>query len=98
MVLDTFPSPERWGRGERKRETLMGLFSKSKKEEQTPPPVYEQPIVSREKPTYDHQAKPNAKQESMMLDFALGHGRESDIEKLAEQGWLYGRNGWVKRK
>ncbi len=74
----------------------MGWFSGKK--EETPPPVYEQPIVTREKPTYDHQAKPTPQQESMMLDFALGHDKQGMVEELAEQGWLYGRNGWVKRK
>ena len=78
----------------RKGETLMGWFTKK---EETPP-VYEQPIVHRELPTYDHQARPNAKQESMMLDFALGHDKAGMVEELAEQGWLFGRKGWVKRK
>jgi hypothetical protein len=82
----------------------MGLFSSIAKalsgdtsEEETHHPVYEQPIVHRDPPVYDHNAKPTAAQESVMLDFALGHDRDGAVDALADEGWLYGRNGWVKR-
>ena len=75
----------------------MGWFSKKQEEETPLPPVYEQPIVHHEKPTYDDQAKPTPEQEDIMLDFALGHSYEGMVEELAEQGWVYGRQGWRKR-
>ncbi len=83
----------------------MGLFSSiakalsgdnSEEEETTHHQVYEQPIVHREPPTYDRQAVPNTEQEQMMLDYALGRNHEAIEIELSNQGWLNGRNGWVK--
>jgi hypothetical protein len=75
---------------------LSKLFSSSNDEQETHHPVYEQPIVVREKPTYDITAKPTEDQESMMLDYALGHNHEAIEIELSNQGWVSGRNGWVK--
>ncbi len=76
----------------------MGLFNWGKKDEveETHHPVYEQPIVHREPQQYDHQAVPNAEQEALMLSYALGQSHEAIEIELSNQGWLNGRNGWVR--